>query len=73
VAPGAPGDMSDAQTSTSKSSSRLRYFHLLTQAEQRASIRRLADLRMSDQTIASLTGMDVEAVRSILANPQGST
>jgi hypothetical protein len=42
-------------------------FALLNDQHQRESILRLADSRVSDHVISSLTGMDVATVRRIIA------
>jgi hypothetical protein len=43
------------------------HFHSLDHAEQAAAIRRLAALGQSEHTIASATGLSVEAIRQVLA------
>lgn len=45
---------------------RMHYFALLTEAEQRAAIRRLARSGMSDYGIASATGLAVEQIRTMI-------
>jgi hypothetical protein len=45
---------------------RMHYFALLTEAEQHAAIKRLANSGMADTTIAAATMLSVEMVRQIL-------
>lgn len=45
---------------------RMLYFAMMTEAEQREAIKRLADSGVGDHGIASATGIAVEAVRSII-------
>jgi hypothetical protein len=44
----------------------MHYFALLTEAEQHAAIKRLANSGMADTTIAAATMLSVEMVRQIL-------
>lgn len=45
--------------------SHLRYFNLLTFAEQSASVKRLLSSHQSEHHVATLTGLSVEQVRRI--------
>jgi hypothetical protein len=45
----------------------MRYFHLLSPEDMRASIVRLALSGMSDTTIAAATALSVEQVRRVIA------
>jgi ABC-type phosphate/phosphonate transport system ATPase subunit len=52
---------------------RVSYFTMLSEAEQRAAIRRLSRSGMVDHAIASITTLSVEMVRRILAEPDAPT
>lgn len=45
---------------------RMRYFAMLTEAEQQAAIKRLATSGMGDASIAAATMLSIEQVRQIL-------
>lgn len=47
------------------------YFLMLTRAEQAAAIKRMAAQGWTDHGIAAASRLSVEAVRRILAGPQG--
>jgi hypothetical protein len=47
-------------------------FVLLNSEHQRATVLRLADSRLGDNAIASITGLDVAEVRKILASREGT-
>lgn len=50
-------------------SRRMNYFLLLTAEQQQQSIRRLARSGMADSSIAAATGLHVDDVRRVLAQP----
>jgi hypothetical protein len=50
---------------------RMLYFELLEPEQQAQAIRRLAAMGQSEFTIASATGMAVEAIRTVLAEADG--
>jgi hypothetical protein len=48
--------------------SHLRYFNLLTIAEQSASVKKLIAAHQNEQHVAELTGLSVEQVRRIVGS-----
>jgi hypothetical protein len=47
----------------------LRYFHLLNTEEQAQAVKRLIQSHQTDAHVAELTGLSVEQVRRIVAQP----
>lgn len=67
VRPGAPTRHTDLERR------RRQHWFSLTQAEQAAAVRRMADAGHGDYTIASASGLAVEQVRRILGEREPET